>query len=185
MRRIHLVMAGGAMLAMLLSGAPAAASPAQPGPVGSAGQAAPVDRDGRAERVDLPRRAPADNARTAAATGNGYFYAYEHAYWGGGWCAWAGNAKNWINPGGAGTSGQWGCGGDYGFDNIATSVWNNGVQHTYDSVRMHVGTFYSGGSMCLSRGDSWADFTLGWQVFNDGTAADNQISSHYWGVSCL
>ncbi|MCG5468205.1 hypothetical protein LADH09A_002064 [Micromonospora sp. LAH09] len=184
MRRIHLVMAGAAMLAMLLSGAPAAASPAQPDSVGSASQAAPVDRDGRAERVDLPRRTPADGARTAA-EGNGYFYAYEHAYWGGGWCAWAGNAKNWINPGGAGTSGQWGCGGNYGFDNIATSVWNNGVRHNYDAVRMHVGTFHSGGSMCLSRGDSWADFTLGWQVFNDGTAADNQISSHYWGVSCV
>ncbi|MEK8103943.1 hypothetical protein NKG94_00460 [Micromonospora sp. M12] len=65
-------------------------------------------------------------------------------------------------------------------------MWNNGVYFDgADSVRMHTGTFHTGGSMCLSRGDSWADFTLGWQVFNDGTAADNQISSHYWGVSCV
>ncbi|MBG6065313.1 hypothetical protein [Micromonospora ureilytica] len=183
MRRIHLAMAGGAMLATLLAGAPAAASPAQPGAVGSASQAAPTDRGGRAERVDLPRSTPQDGARAAAAA-DGYFYAYEHAYWGGRWCAWAGNASNWVNPGGAATTGQWDCGGDYSFDNIATSVWNNGVYHDYDAVRMRTGAFLTGGSMCLSRGDYWADFTLGYQAFDDGTPADNQISSHYWSVSC-
>ncbi|MEV5768236.1 hypothetical protein AB0L34_27190, partial [Micromonospora sp. NPDC052213] len=149
-----------------------------------------------AERVPLAREAPpvAPGARaataaagsTAADTANGYFYAYEHAWFEGKWCAWDGTAKNWGNPGGAGTGGKWGCGGDYGFDNIATSVWNNGFYFPgADAVNMHVETFYLGGRMCLDRGDYWADFTLGLEVFNDGTAADNQISSHYWGTTCV
>ncbi|MEJ3748259.1 hypothetical protein WEI85_33860 [Actinomycetes bacterium KLBMP 9797] len=181
MRRLHATVAGIATFAALLVGAPAATA----APMASAdpGDARP------AVRADVPYRTPlADTgpSQLAAADANGYFYAYEHAHFTGRWCAWEGYAKNWGNPGGAGTGGQWGCNHDDGFDNIATSVWNNGYYTPpVSAVWMFRDTFYGGGAwMCLDAGDYWADFTLGWERFSDGGAADNAISSHYWSVTC-
>lgn len=179
MRRLHATVAGIATLAALLAGTPAAAAPAEP--------ADPTDAR-PALRVDLPYRTPLTGAGdvAAAADEDGYFYAFEHANFTGRWCAWDGYAKNWINPGGAGTGGKWSCNHNDEFNDVATSVWNNGYYTPpVSSVWMFRDTFYGGGAwMCIDAGDYWADFTLGIERFSDGGPADNAISSHYWSVTC-
>ncbi|MGK5521631.1 hypothetical protein ACSNN9_20075 [Micromonospora sp. URMC 107] len=200
MKRLYTLMAGVATLVTLLAVAPGTAS-ATPGFAPAAARSGPAaaaepDRDGPAEHVELPYKAPAvagtagragsTAGSTSAAEADGWFYAYEHANFQGKWCAWEGTEKNWGNAGGGGTGGRWDCGGYYGLDNMATSVWNNGFYvPEVSAVHMHVETFYRGGRMCLDHGDYWQDFTLGWEVFNDGTPADNEISSHYWGGPCV
>ena len=111
---------------------------------------------------------PGATGPSAAAAPDGNFYAFEHRNFEGRWCSWAGNDGWWGDS----------CGG---FDNIASSVWNNGYPSKYSTVKLlkHANTLRNP-SMCLNVGDYWADLDLGYEVFSDGTKSNDQISAHHW-----
>lgn len=96
-----------------------------------------------------------------------------HANFEGRSCAWAGDDGWWGDncklP-------VWG-----GFDNIASSVWNNGYPTAYSTVKLlkHANTTPNP-TMCLDAGDYWGNLDLGYEIFSDGTKSNDQISAHRW-----
>ncbi len=98
---------------------------------------------------------------------DGLLWAYSDANFSGRSCSWGGDSAGWSS-----------C----GFNDVASSVRNNGYTGQYDAVRFFKDGNYSGPSMCLSRGDSWSN--LANQRWSDGSNANDSISSHFWTHLC-
>jgi Peptidase inhibitor family I36 len=130
--------------------------------------------------------APGSGKVVTPAAPDGYFYAYEDAYFDGEWCRWEGDHTNWVYADWLMPSdGQcWDYFIDPDMNDEVSSVWNNGFAGSYDGVKMYKHADYGDPWMCLSEGDYWADLGLGWERFSDGTHANDQISSHRWTNDC-
>jgi hypothetical protein len=181
------------LIGAVLAAAPAAA--ADPKPAGSAvagktsGPAPAPGATGVPGAAGTPHQTT-DAASLSALAGDGYFYAYEHRNWdtSAKYCRWDDKHGDWRHP-------TWNMphGGDcynfawyenYMLDNMASSVWNNGVPDTYDDVMMFRDIGWEGAKMCLGQGDFWGDLGLGWERFDDGGFANDEIGSHSWRQEC-
>lgn len=183
MKRTTGALAGLASAVLILAGTPwaASATPTNPDP---AGTATPVPTN--AARKPVP---PGTTGR-ASVQADGYINVWQHAMWdtqGGLWCKWLGNHRYWADASGdtweGSTPGICKSSG-HSFDNVATSMYNTGFPGEFDDVRFYKHAHYGQPSMCLGNGDHWGNLALGWEVFNDGTNANDQISSHRWVDSC-
>lgn len=176
---ITLICAAAAGLALAVPGpASAAAQPPEPSPSPTASPAP----DGTANRPVAPTGK--SGARMQA---DGYVWVWGDAMWddNGLWCGWIDNHAWWTyawndlygSPGECKDTG-------HSFDNVASSMWNNGFAGGYDDVRFFKHATFEEPSMCLGNGDYWGNLNLGWEVFNDGSNANDQISSHAWKQNC-
>jgi hypothetical protein len=175
-------LAGLASAVLILAGVPGAAFAAPPDPSSTA---TPVPTD--AARKPVP---PGTTDLARAQQPDGYINVWEHAMWdteGGLWCKWVGNHRYWGDAAGdtweGSTPGICKSGGQ-SFDNVATSMYNTGFPGEFDDVRFFKHAHYVQPSMCLGNGDYWGNLALGWEVFNDFTYANDEISSHRWVDSC-
>ncbi|MFH8619543.1 peptidase inhibitor family I36 protein [Streptomyces sp. NPDC017979] len=122
----------------------------------------------------LPQAAQADGAPTGsapkaeakvqprAAAADGYLYLYDGYNYTGGWTRYSGNASNYG-----------------GFNDRASSLWNNGYPGSLDDVRVYLHAGYGNPSRGVHNGVALADLR---QWAYDGTNwwLDNSISSHRW-----
>jgi hypothetical protein len=120
-----------------------------------------------------------------AQAADGNLYAYEDAYFKGDHCAWKYDHADWRYVEWAmphrGDCSWFGSGLNSNFNDEASAVWNNGfADPRYGDVRLFRDINYGGPSMCLRTGERWADLSLGYERFSDGTYANDRISSHYW-----
>lgn len=126
-------------------------------------------------------RAARSDAPTPTSPGiqaDGNLYVYEHAYWGGRWCANDGNENDYRFAYCSNNR----LGLNY-FNDIVSSVWNNGYYLPgLDSVIFHRDINYIGASMCITRGDYWADLSSFAHLWSDHIIPNDSISSHYWGA---
>jgi hypothetical protein len=121
----------------------------------------------------------------AQAAPDGKLYAWEHAYFKGAYCTWEYDHMDWryvewIAPVHRGDCSWWYSGMDSDFNDQASSLWNNGYGGSQEDVRLFRDINYRGPSICLRNGESWADLSLGYERFSDGSNVNDQISSHYW-----
>jgi peptidase inhibitor family I36 len=121
-------------------------------------------------------------AGAAQAAPDGNLYAYEDSWFSGDHCAWNYDHSDWryvewALPQHRGDCSWIGSSLNSDFNDEASSLFNNG--YTND-VRLFRDIHYGGPSLCLRRGERWADLSLGYERFSDGSFANDQISSHYW-----
>ena len=186
MKRTTGALAGLAGAILILAATPGAASAVPPGP-DSSGTATPVPSD--SARKPVPP-GTTDTAERAGVLADGYINVWEHAMWdteGGLWCKWLGNHRFWEDASGDTWEGSTPgiCKSDsHSFDNVATSMYNTGFPGEFDDVRFFKHAHYAKPSMCLGNGDHWGNLALGWEIFNDGSYANDEISSHRWVDSC-
>ncbi|MEV8634122.1 hypothetical protein AB0395_20925 [Streptosporangium sp. NPDC051023] len=181
MKKIRALMIGAAVAAAVLTAAPAGAAVPSPQPSSSASPAPGVN--GAPQRPAPPNKTGYASAQAV----DGYLYVWKDAMWDYDeqWCRWSGSHAYWTYA----WSGQYGtsageCSENDNFDNVATSMWNNGYPGSHDDVRFYKDSGYEGTSMCLGNGDYWGNLALGWERFDDQTQANDEISSHTWVRNC-
>jgi hypothetical protein len=130
--------------------------------------------------------APRPNAAMPQST-DGYLYVYKDAYFKGQWCKFFYDHSDWRYP-------EWRmprggqCFGyfiDPKIQDAVSSLWNNAAPSgRYSTVKLSRDIDNAGPYMCLRAGNYWADLSLGYERFNNGANANDQISSHKWVTSC-
>lgn len=154
--RTILALTTAALIGLAGTAVPAAAAPAAGSPAPKSGAPTPV-------------RPGADLSVLAAADADGYLYAFDLPHFEGDYCMWERDDEWWGDD----------CGG---FNDRASSVWNNGFPGNYSEVALkrdvNLGTNLA--RFCIEAGSYYADLSLGYEKFLDGIHADNAISGHYW-----
>ncbi|MEV6962465.1 hypothetical protein AB0M97_25405 [Streptomyces sp. NPDC051207] len=159
MRKLRTALLATATVSLLFSGA-------------SATVAAP-ETDRTSPKAAVSAWADASAEKASSRPADGRVWVWEHAGFSGNGCGMTYNQQDYRNLGSCSN-----------MDNIVSSVWNSGYVGTFDDVRLHEGYAYSGVRMCISVGDEWGNLDLGYEKFNDGTKANDRISSHIWASSC-
>ncbi|MEO3868826.1 hypothetical protein ABGB18_08360 [Nonomuraea sp. B12E4] len=157
--------------------APDPSSTASPDP-----SSTPTPAAGGAPRTPV---APGKAAAKGAQMEDGNVYVWGDLDFTGLWCYWSGDHRHWRyawadpygSPGTCLTK-------DHSFNDVATSMWNNGFPGSYGNVKFFKDSGLEGPEMCLAPGEDWGNLGLGWELFNDGTNANDQISSHMWVTNC-
>lgn len=103
-------------------------------------------------------------APAQAADGN--FYAREHINQGGRQCYWWGDDQDYRFNSGSGCNSN--------FNDLTSSVHNNGYNNEYPDVLLFKDIGFQGASVCVPNGAVWNSMPSGW---NDA------VSSHKW-VNC-
>ncbi|SDJ07184.1 peptidase inhibitor family I36 protein [Nonomuraea jiangxiensis] len=179
MKRTVGFLAGLAIAGLFLAGAPGAAfaTPPSPEPSGT-----PTPAASGAPRTPVP---PDKEGAKGVQMADGNVYVWGDMDFTGLWCYWSGHHRVWQyawnslygSPGTCLTK-------SHSFNDVASSMWNNGFPGEYAQVRFYRDIGQEGPSMCLANGEDWGNLGLGWELFNDGTNANDQISSHMWVNSC-
>lgn len=159
MRRLRTALTATATVSLLFSGVSATAADAGTDPT--------------SPRATVSARADASTPKASSRSADGRVWVWEHSHFGGNGCGMSSNIQDYRNISGCSD-----------MNNVVSSVWNSGYVATFDDVRLYDGYAYSGVNMCIGVGDEWADLDLGYERFNDGTKANDQISSHIWANSC-
>ncbi|SBT50524.1 hypothetical protein [Micromonospora auratinigra] len=132
-----------------------------------------------------PKPTPHTDAHRLA-SGSGYLYVSQDAYWAGRWCWWYNADNNWDT---ISTAENANCDNNnrYSMRNLASSAWND--SNTGRPVALYIHTGYTGAYACLGAGDKWDDLTGAW--FSWGSNRDgymqntnDNIASHRWLSSC-
>lgn len=139
------------------------ASAAAPTALANTAKPGPAPSTGAANITPFGSSAHLKELRTRQA---GQFWAWEHNNGGGRSCSWSDGSSDWSQD----------CGN---FNDTATSILNDRL---WGSVTMYKHGNRSGPSMCINRGSEWHNLALGYERFNNGENANDQISSHSWAV---